>query len=77
MIVALPHFEVPVLVAPAPQIELVKRKKRRGSERDRRAAIVGTTLVVGMIILGDDGQPCQIVALNPDGVSGHCVPVNQ
>lgn len=61
------HFPPAVTI---PDVVEVKRK-RRGS----RGRSLGTALVVGMILWGDDGQPCQVVSVNPDGVTGYCVPV--
>jgi hypothetical protein len=63
-----PAFTPPALHAP----EAMPVKKRRG--RGTRRGVTG--LVVGMIILDGDGQPCRIVGFDRTGTPW-CTPVNR
>lgn len=61
----LPEMISPAQIAPEP---IPARKRRRTGSRLR------TALLIGMILIMDDGSACQIVAFGPDG-QPLCIPI--
>jgi hypothetical protein len=61
-----PAIMPPVLIAP----EAMPAKKGRS----RKTSRIPTALIVGMIIIMDDGEPCRIVWIDADGTAW-CAPV--
>lgn len=62
----LPVVTPPALIAP----EVTPAKKRRS----RKSSRIGTALVVGMILIMGDGEPCRVVWIDADGTAW-CTPL--